>query len=328
MKRRQALGTGLLLALGCKMKPTGMERMNTMMGVRIDDNSFHPLIDMPYWEKLRGNELTGLLPWMEDPRYLLSLLEIRERAGTEKKFGSKKRQVDVFFWSGAPAQKAWLTRYGGAPFRSRSKPWPTRNGKQATFLGQLCFRDSKDLFARKINGDLLLIFSFERGMYESDPDDADNPIWAEWVTIDEVSDPYSTGDIVPNAFFVPSLSGVRCRTYDYLLQPHDRDKLLSLFGEKEPRRCALVSLPATKIGETYFEVQTGWDPREWIQTHRSDAQCVGCFYSVSVSLENCLMDVAYQHSPERKTNFEMGDPGHLVLFDTQQSEAVAYYIAG
>lgn len=66
--------------------------------------------------------------------------------------------VDYFvFGLGDPPHPA-CTKFGGAPYRSRSIAWPkTGNGGNCEFIAQINFSQSRDLSSR-LPSDLLLIF--------------------------------------------------------------------------------------------------------------------------------------------------------------------------
>ncbi len=67
--------------------------------------------------------------------------------------------VDMFTWSDRSGDPGWLTKIGGSPWREKHKPWPKApDGTYLTFLGQLCFANSKDLFPFELPGDVTLIF--------------------------------------------------------------------------------------------------------------------------------------------------------------------------
>lgn len=143
-------------------------------GVLTTAQSHHPVFDLTYW--------MSLLPPQHDPSYGTSSVQmpqnfLENEALREKVRGAgvvlgDPRPVDLFFWSTQPAFKPWLTKFGGVPFRNKSKAWPTKNGILATFVAQICFRDSLDIFAYELPGDLLTVFSIREDVWghdESDP---------------------------------------------------------------------------------------------------------------------------------------------------------------
>jgi hypothetical protein len=88
----------------------------------------------------------------------LTVVELlrREVLGATVPQGAIPVDAFVFGLGGPPA--GHLTKIGGAPYRSRAKPWPSTNdGRPLGFVGQLCFLDSADIVSGA-PGDVLLIF--------------------------------------------------------------------------------------------------------------------------------------------------------------------------
>jgi hypothetical protein len=67
--------------------------------------------------------------------------------------------VDVFIMAKGEPPDRHVTKLGGLPYRPADKPWPKQtDGKPMTFIGQICFADSKDLTGG-LPGDVLLMFA-------------------------------------------------------------------------------------------------------------------------------------------------------------------------
>lgn len=294
-------------------------------GISHSEKSAHPIFNLEFWKSFLKDRIKAMTrAEVAQPENLLAVLAKREELKLHEVLKTKERPADLFLWMLGESRFPWLTRYGGVPFRSKSKPWPERSGVDATFLGQLCFRDSLDLFDFRLPGDLMLIFSFEKIPYTAKPTDMDQPLLLEWVRIDDVVDPLTKGDITPKRFEVPALSGVRFRTVDFQILPHELSNFPLRLSDAGSRWHSLLSLPGTKIGTSYFEVQTDFDPTQWVKKDLTKkANLLGTFYSVGGN---------YLLNPELKASqsydFYFGDPGHLVLFDVETAEPIAYSIYG
>lgn len=333
---RSLLAIGSSMTLGCTImdpesEENGGDTSPQTPGIGFDPTSHHPVFDFDHWRQLMGIDkyLEGTCT-VQLPKEFLSNDALREKIARDGFDFGKRVPVDLFFWSTLPPAKPWLTKYGGVPFRSKAKPWPNRNGTPATFIGQLCFRDSKDLFDWKLPGDLLTIFSTDKAVMGHCESHEEYPIIVEWETIDDIADPLTAGDDIHRGFKVPTLSGVRHRTFDYDYHEKDWKSLKEkLAGDM---MTSVFSLPGTKIGPTYLAVQPGWDPREWQRLENDDNwRMVGTFYSVVLSrkLDWVVLDVKNtEHDGLIDRGFVMGDPGHLVLFAGKSRQARSYFIWG
>jgi hypothetical protein len=135
-----------------------------MHGTRSDPKRHHPVVDLEYWRAELAPQPSDPLHdlWIDGPRRLVHM-EAR-RAAVLAKLAKRPEgtPADLFLWGygfGEPA-KPYLTRVGGLPWRDARKPWPKgENDRPLTFIGQLCFLDSKDIIAAPLPGDVLLVFS-------------------------------------------------------------------------------------------------------------------------------------------------------------------------
>ncbi len=316
-----------LLAMTCNfsLPRNGMGMDTDHRGIYVSDKSVHPLLDIEYWKMhYKGLVEPEAKAEVAQPKNLLTVLAKREQLKIREALKTQEVPIDLFMWMLGKPRFPWLTRYGGLPFRNRAKPWPKCDGKEATFFGQLCFRDSFDLFDFELPGDLLLVFSFERIPYQAEATDADKPIYLEWVKIDEERDPLSSNDTIAKEFEVPELTGVRFRTVDFQVSPHELHRLPLRLSDAGSQWYSLLSLPGTKIGRSYHEVQAGFDPRQWVKEEVADkANLLGTFYSVGggfILNPDAKKDQSY--------DFYFGDPGHLVLFDVRNFGPVGYSIYG
>ena len=113
--------------------------------------------------------------------------------------------VDVFLFSKGRPSRRDLTQFGGLPYRPAKLPWPNdEEGNPLTFLGQLRFCESRDLFP-ELPGDILLVFV----------DDA----WVthlhhEWYSLGQ-TDLVAEEDLPETSWQIPTFWGVRHRSVDY-----------------------------------------------------------------------------------------------------------------
>ena len=152
-------------------------------------HTVHPRFDLAGFSKLfsladlkeRAREHVFLAPAGQiiTSPFHLTVTELirREALGEALPVGAEPADVFVF-GAGEPAAP-YLTKVGGAPFRSRHKVWPTTDsGRLLGFVGQLSFVDSMDLVG-SVPGEVLLIFADPENLL-SEP-----AYLLEWVTLDE-----------------------------------------------------------------------------------------------------------------------------------------------
>lgn len=109
----------------------------------------------------------------------------------------------------------WLTRLGGEPWREANKAWPTdERGIPLTFLGQMCFVDSRDIHPFKLPGDVLLFFGqASRGGEWIDANS--ESIAIEWSSL-TLKEPCSIVDCPWSAQLPFEFDGVLHRTVQYV----------------------------------------------------------------------------------------------------------------
>jgi hypothetical protein len=158
----------------------------------------HPRFDFPSFSKLftlselreRASERAFLMPSgpiITSPVHL-NVVELlrREVLGPAVPVGAVP--VDAFVFGSGEPPAPYLTKIGGAPYRSRKKTWPTtKDGRPLGFVGQLSFLDSADLMP-STPGDVLLIFVDPENQFSKDD------YTFEWVSLAE-DEPISRGEM-------------------------------------------------------------------------------------------------------------------------------------
>jgi hypothetical protein len=174
---------------------------------------------------------------IQGPLDLVDLHLQRRRRGFPLS-GVPVRETDVFGYTCKDTHDdARGTRYGGAPYRSKSAPWPLdRDGTPLTFIGQLDFSSSRDL-TPKLPGEVLLLFDRvdTQHLYVSPEDDEECSTRFEWVN--EIADSWSPDDTTPSNRSLPRFRGSPWRTIEY--DPTDEEQELG---------CYHVQIRGTKIG--------------------------------------------------------------------------------
>ncbi len=154
-------------------------------------------------------------------------------------------ETDLFVWSRGMPEDPAITRLGGLPYLPADEPWPVHMDCPGSFLGQIDFRDSRDLIGETA-GDVLMVFQF-LDLYDT----LDCKLWERecfrgvWTTVDDrprVDAASQCADPFSNSI----LHGVRCRTLDRL-EAIDED------GNEIP-----MVAPATKIGGHVYDAQSAW----------------------------------------------------------------------
>jgi hypothetical protein len=217
--------------------------------------------------------------------------------------------TDVFVFALGEPPAPHLTKIGGVPFRSGSKPWPTtKDGRPRCFVSQLSFVDSRDLYP-DLPGDVLLVFV--------DPTDYFDGYALEWVTLEERNlvtaaqipeiwieasvNPF-TGDKYPRHMLVPLqvCHGVVHRTFD--LPPRD-PRFSNIFQGWQ-----VACLEGTKIGGVPAELQGPTTTKRFL----------GAIGSISPQ-PNCPFPWVNQPEPlttkdiDSRTLWMLGDLGTLNL---------------
>lgn len=223
-------------------------------GTRQDPKKHHPVFDLAHWEgqfPLGDDRHEGGL--VDNPRDLARVEQARRLARGRGTLGPTV-PADVFVWADTPlSEKPWLTRIGGLPWRERGKPWPMHaDGVPLTFLGQICFADSKDILPFELPGEVALIFgthrtgwvSIDGGVLEWAARELEDP---EEYTVDA---PMSWNVQLPFAFH-----GVMHRTVQYA-DPKAFEPAFEAVGY-EKGGWGISSIQATQIGR-YASIPQGW----------------------------------------------------------------------
>lgn len=151
--------------------------------------------------------------------------------------------TDVFVWGVGEPSAPYLTKIGGLPFRNRDRRWPCAlDGRPLQFLAQLSFVDSRDLFPKKLPGDLLLVFTDPGQMFEPDA------YIVEWARADEPT-PLREGD-VPDDHLRAHLGPPPPPPAGYRLPPEILARLQAVAKETEANDGRLVVLHGA-IHRTY-----------------------------------------------------------------------------
>lgn len=177
--------------------------------------------DVAVHEQLVDEALFGVGKWQETP----------ERTPT-----------DVFAFALGEPERREATRYGGLPYRPKGEEWPTSgSGQPMTFVGQVCFADSRDVEpVGRLPGDVLLVFGDTEKIVrwlESDP----AALSFEWRRVGEVEDPVADEEVPKTGWEIEPCRGVIHRAHDYPERRYDQ------FDIDDPHRSARV-IGGTKIG--------------------------------------------------------------------------------
>jgi hypothetical protein len=248
--------------------------------------------------------------------YHLTVVELLRREVFGASPPSRGIPTDAFVFAAGEPPAPYLTKFGGAPFRPRSRPWPTtKDGRALAFVAQLAFVDSRDIVA-ELPGDVLLVFFDAEDRYSN------RSFRFEWVGLDE-SDVVLASEM-PRAHYTwtPSRKrreagevaairpfelfvchGVIHRTFDL---PGER----ALFAAYE-RSWQIAELEATKIGGS---------PRAGQRTPNVAERFLGSIASVQVAAS---VPFPWVNQPEatsprdihRLGTWMFGDMGSLNLFE-------------
>ncbi len=200
------------------------------------------------------------------------------------------KPTDVFIFADGEPQSRVITKVGGLPYWPKGIQWPRNNyGIDLTFVGQICYADSRDIID-DIPGDVLLIFvCFER--LEQNPDDQ-TAIQFHWRNIrdDELIE---LSDIPSPEIDIRPKYGIRHRTQDFVEE---------LSGATSYSRHWLLSrIQGTKIGGL----------PNWIQTDSGlPGEFLGSLGSISPDM---YVPYPYVNTPEPLT--EIPGDGELMWYD-------------
>jgi len=105
----------------------------------------------------RAHEWTGWKP-VSSPCHVVGI-EAARREALQDVAAPQGVPADIFVFGCGSAPRRDLTQVGGLPYRPSGLPWPAdQEGQALTFMGQMRFAESKDLFA-DLPGDILLLFA-------------------------------------------------------------------------------------------------------------------------------------------------------------------------
>src|SRR5215218_3103082 len=165
---------------------------------------------------------------------------VHEQLVDEALFGVGKWQemperipTDVFAFALGEPSRGEATKYGGLPYRPKGEAWPSDgSGEPMTFVGQVCFADSRDVEpVPRLPGDVLLVFGnagmirdgggekFVRWL-EGDP----TALYFEWRRVGEVEDPVAQGGVPETGWEIQPCHGIVPRPHDFAEGPY-RDQL-------------------------------------------------------------------------------------------------------
>lgn len=121
----------------------------------------------------RSGDLTRRYNYFEPSGRIITVpkcIAVNEQLRREKRATFQSlptRATDIFaFALGEPENRA-ATKFGGAPYRPASEPWPDNGSGKMIFVGQICFADSKDIVG-ELPGDVLLVFAEKDGGWFDD----------------------------------------------------------------------------------------------------------------------------------------------------------------
>jgi hypothetical protein len=206
-------------------------------------------------------------------------------------------KTDVFVFSTGEPPRRDITKIGGLPYRERGLPWPTTpQGDRLTFIGQLSFTDSRDVFGN-LPGDVLLVFA---------PNDEGVPeeFHYEWKPAG-LTDLISKDDVPAPAWTFVTCFGTPYRTADF---GRHEQRFVAEFGD---RGYFFPRILGTKVGG---------EPM-WIQPEPDvPGKFIGSIGPVQVQ-PRVMYPWMNQRSPlslkeyhDEEQNMMWGDMGSLLLF--------------
>lgn len=264
----------------------------------------HPVFDLPFWEtKFPLDPAWRPGQSIESPGSLARWEQTMRYVRTKGTLGPSV-PCDLFVWQHSRnAEKPWLTRIGGTPWRPERKPWPKgEDGVPLVFLGQICFVDSRDILPRKLPGDVVLFFGTYTAGWAV-------PEMVEWSPL-AIKEP-ATGLNTPWTGELPfEYHGVIHRTRQYT----DPDAAMPAFTAAGLQDSAwlLHAVQATLIG-AYASL-----PQGWILPEEEQLICVLSSFSwqhqwplcdVPRGLSCVRADGSEFESTLHKSGFGLGDGG-------------------
>lgn len=178
-------------------------------------------------------------------------LELALRDATQDERGPfPTLPTDAFVFGAGEPETPYLTKMGGKPFLANSTPWPqTTQGEDMSFVGQLCFLDSRDLVG-DTPSDVLLIFGRtmrynEYRLLDWEPED-DDSFQFIWVNVGDANSlrPSPEGTWEFNPYYAEIYRNADLLDPDPFIK-NSRDELVILPSV----------LPTTKIGGAPFWAQ-------------------------------------------------------------------------
>jgi hypothetical protein len=121
--------------------------------------------------------------------------------------------TDVIVWATGEPPRREVTKIGGLPYRPASEEWPqSPEGKPLTFVGQVCFADSRDIVGQT-PGDVLLIFADAQRLWGYGEDQT-TALRFEWYDLG-LTDLVKPGAVPETDWPLALYYGCLHRTYDY-----------------------------------------------------------------------------------------------------------------
>lgn len=296
-------------------------------GTRDDPNKQHPVLDIAHWETefpLGDNRGEG--GGVDDPGGVARTEQARRLALSKGDLGPSV-PADVFVWSDdVDRRKPWLTRIGGRPWREKGKPWPRdAQGQPLTFLGQICFVDSRDVLPPapfQLPGDVALIFGTNDNGWVGLVDGAA----LEWSSLTlKQSDEH--GSDAPRHGLLPyEYQGVIHRTVQYT-DWRSAEKAFEAAGFKKGG-FNVRAIQATSIG-AYASLPQGWPfekPEDGtLVATLSSFYCRGKWPLVDlphapISVDGQGRELRFWWHNDSALNFSVGDAGCIWIYRDHRGE--------
>lgn len=183
------------------------------------------------------------------PRELAHIAIIREKVKDKVALGDPVA-TDVVFWVPGAPKAPYHTKLLGAPYRPASAPWPQIGKKDAFFLAQWYFGDSKDI-VKDLPGDVLLMF-VDASDFSSTLDPKPSNVHFEWQKrgILDLEKKVVRGS---EGFPSVEMHAVLCRSVEYpKLDPDDWDAL-----DDYGNGFFVGQTQASRIGGDTWQIQGG-----------------------------------------------------------------------
>lgn len=239
------------------------------------------------------------------PRELAYIHQIRQRVQGRIDFGASVAS-DVILWAPGEPPQPYHTKFGGAPYRPESSPWPTIGGKRLTFIAQWYFADSA--WNDDLPGDVLLMFAdcskVRNEYWIPDPEE----VCFEWsqLGIEKVS---QTTVVQSRYFPAAPLHAVLCRFDEFPDRWYQASEELTSFGVEDQSYLAITT-QASRIGGTTWYIQGDGPPPG------SKLLCTLSAIWPEPNVADPFLDVLAPLSEEDAENYAMmlGDVGCIYVF--------------